>query len=228
MATHTSKSTSEMIDEGGAYAQPDGWGLLSLEATAVQRYVSLGLLDEEGAAALAGISHRSSSPGESLLQRIASTSSKHFDADVYFACHAAGAGRAFGAEVVNTISNAPQIHPPEDLFVRLASSPDLLALVTAYITPPSLLELCTSNLLDREEDSSARHEDPQSCLTRFGSGVILVEALCSQFDLPLPDLLHESRLVSTLEDLGTSEQSHLNSWVKALFGSDGIDDEVIL
>lgn len=229
-ATYLSKSSSQAdaMDETDAYVQPEGWSLVSLEAAAVRRYVALGLLEEESASALCGSPQKPSSPGESLLERIASASQQHLDAVIYFTCFAAGAGRAFGAEVVNMISNATHTQPPEDFMVRLASSPALIALVTAYITPASLLDLCTKNLLDHVEDISVRQEDPQSCLTRFGAGVMLVEALCWQFDLPLPALLLDSRLTSNLADLSTSEQSHLNSWVKALFGSDGIDDEVIL
>lgn len=226
---YTTKSSSQLdAMEESTYVQPEGWSLVSLEAAAVRRYVSLGLLEEDGATTLCGSPQRPTTPGESLLERIASSAPENLDATIYFACHAAGAGRAFGAEVVNMIASAPHTQPPEDFMIRLASSPDLLALVTGYITPSSLLDLCVTNLLDHVEDISVRQEDPQSCLTRFGAGVILVEALCSQYELALPGLLYDSRLVTTLADLGTSEQSHLNSWVKALFGSDGIDDEVIL
>lgn len=48
------------------------------------------------------------------------------------------------------------------------------------------------------------------------------------FQLPLPHLLWNARRVSNLEDLTEDERGHLNGWVKALFGSDGIDDEILL
>lgn len=118
--------------------------------------------------------------------------------------------------------------PPENLFLRIARSPPLLALVTAYITPKSLLDLIVTHLLDHVEDQSSRAEDPQTSLTHFGPGVVLADALCAQFDLPLPDLLYDGRRASNIADLSASEQSHLNGWIKALFGSDGIDDEIIL
>lgn len=99
--------------------------------------------------------------------------------------------------------------------------------MSAYITPQTLLDMLTTNWLDRIEDESARIEDPQGSLTRFGSSVVLAEALCAQFDvgiqvvsadsqLPLPDLLYDERRASNIGDLDEKELTSLNSWIKAL------------
>ncbi|CAK9782940.1 hypothetical protein CC85DRAFT_329441 [Cutaneotrichosporon oleaginosum] len=227
-ATHTAKSTQLMDDdEVGGYSPPDGWSMLSLEATTVRRYLSLGLLDEEQAVALSE-SAKAGPVGESLVERLSGVQQHHLEAIAYFISYATGASRHLGAELVNVIKNAPHSRPPENLFLRVAGSPPLLALVTAYITPKSLLDLIVTHLLDHVEDQSSRIEDPQTSLTHFGPGVVLAVALCAQFDLPLPDLLYDGRRASNIADLSSSEQSHLNGWVKALFGSDGIDDEIIL
>ncbi|GMK56239.1 hypothetical protein CspeluHIS016_0300790 [Cutaneotrichosporon spelunceum] len=227
-ANHTAKSAQLMDDdEGGGYTAPEGWSMLSLEETTVRRYLSLGLLDEEQAATLAE-GGKPCPVGESLVEHLSGVQKHHLDAIAYFISYATGASRALGAELVNVIKNAPHSLPPENLFLRVAGSPPLLALVTAYITPKSLLDLIVTHLLDHVEDQSSRIEDPQTSLTHFGPSVVLADALCAQFDLPLPDLLYDGRRASNVADLSSSEQSHLNGWVKALFGSDGIDDEIIL
>jgi len=176
-------SQSENDDEAGPYMQPDGWSLLSVETTAVRRLVALGLLDDEGTAALTGSPVKPSPAGESLLERLASSAPSHLPALEFFITFTAGAPQAFGAEVVKSIENSLQQPPPENLFIRLAASSSLLALLAAYIPPLNLLELLTIHWLDRIEDESARAEDPQASLIRFGSSVVLAEALCAQFDV---------------------------------------------
>lgn len=81
------------------------------------------------------------------------------------------------------LENDPQQPPPEDLLSRLAASPVLLTIVSVYIPPTDLLDLLTTHWLDRIEDESARAEDPQASLIRFGSGVVLAEAVCALFDV---------------------------------------------
>jgi len=46
--------------------------------------------------------------------------------------------------------------------------------------------------------------------------------------LPLPSLLRDARKSVSLADLKSSQRSCVNGWIKALFGSEGIDDEIIL
>ncbi|KAL1406022.1 hypothetical protein Q8F55_007705 [Vanrija albida] len=226
-ALYTSKFTQiEPDDEAGPYQQPDGWTSLSLEGTAVRRYTGLGLLDEDASVVLIG-SPVKAAPGESLLERLANCAPSHLPALENFITHAAGSAHSLGAEIVQAITAAPQTTPPENLFARLASSPMILSLISAYITPCSLLDLLVTHLLGDAEDPT-RAEDPQAALIRFGSGVTLIEVLCAQFQLPLPDLLYDSRRALNLDDLVEQNRSNLNGWVKALFGSDGIDDEILL
>lgn len=209
-------SQSEADESTDSYMQPEGWSLFTLELTSVRRYVSLGLLDDEGATAITGGPVKASPPGESLLERLANASPAHLPALELFIAFASGAPHALGAEVVSCIMSATQMPPPEDLFVRLASSPALMVVVAAYITPSTLLDLAVTQLLDHVEDESARSADPQGSLIRFGCGVVFIEGLCAQFKLPLPDLLYESRRAVNLADLGEQTRSHLNIWVKAL------------
>lgn len=189
-------SQSEPDDEAGPYVQPDGWSMLSIEATAVRRYVSLGLLDDEATIALTGSAVKATQNGESLLERLATSSQSHLAALEFFIPYAAGATHAFGSELakvsplttfvkltVQCIANIAQQPPPENLFIRLAGSPSLLGLVSAYIMPMTLLDLLTTHLLDRAEDEVMRAEDPQGSLIRFGAGVVLVEAICAQFEV---------------------------------------------
>jgi hypothetical protein len=93
-------SQSDPDEEGGPYMQPDGWSILSLEATAVRRYVALGLLDDEGTVALTGSPVKPTPNGESLLERLASSSPSHLPALEFFITFAAGASQAFGADIV--------------------------------------------------------------------------------------------------------------------------------
>ncbi|WOO83502.1 Mediator of RNA polymerase II transcription subunit 5 [Vanrija pseudolonga] len=226
-ALYTAKFTQiEPDDEAGPYQQPDGWVSLSLEGTAVRRHTSLGLLDEDASVILIG-SPVKAAPGESLIERLANCAPSHLPALENFITHAAGSAQSLGAEIVQAITAAPQTPPPENLFARLASSPMILSLISAYITPCSLLDLLVTHLL-RDAEDPTRAEDPGAALIRFGSGVTLIEVLCAQFELPLPDLLYDSRRALNLANLSEHHQSNLNGWVKALFGSDGIDDEILL
>lgn len=181
-ALYTAKFTQiEPDDEAGPYQQPDGWSSLSLEGTAVRRYTSLGLLDEDASVVLIG-SPVKAAPGESLIERLANSAPSHLPALENFITHAAGSAQSLGAEIVQAITAAPQTPAPENLFARLASSPMILSLISAYITPCSLLDLLVTHLLGDVEDPT-RAEDPGAALIRFGSGVTLIEVLCAQFEV---------------------------------------------
>lgn len=105
-ANHTAKSAQLMDDdEGGAYTTPEGWSMLSLEATTVRRYLSLGLLDEEQAATLAE-GGKAGPAGESLVERLSGVQQHHLEAIAYFISYATGASRSLGAELVNVRTRA--------------------------------------------------------------------------------------------------------------------------
>lgn len=100
---YTAKFSQSEPDEEG-YVQPEGWSLLPLEATAVRRYVSLGLLEEEAATELIGSPVKPPSSSESLMQRLASTSPSHLPALETFITYASGSTSstaALGAEVAS-------------------------------------------------------------------------------------------------------------------------------
>jgi mediator of RNA polymerase II transcription subunit 5 len=73
--------------------------------------------------------------------------------------------------------------PPENLFPVIASSPSLLAVLAAYTSPATLLDTLTKHLLDPPDDVAQREMDPQGTLTRFGEGVVLVEAVAAQYQV---------------------------------------------
>lgn len=100
-AAHSAKSAQLMDDEeGGGYTPPEGWSMLSLEATTVRRYLSLGLLAEDEAASLAEGS-KPSPHGESLVERLSMSMEHHLEAIAYFISYATGASRSLGAELVH-------------------------------------------------------------------------------------------------------------------------------
>jgi mediator of RNA polymerase II transcription subunit 5 len=95
---------------------------------------------------------------------------------------------------MQSIAACPQTQPPENLFVALAAQPALLAALSEVIAPASLLDLLVEKLLDPPDNESARADDPQGSLTRFGEGVMLVESVVALFDvssirLPLSPLM---------------------------------------
>ena len=52
--------------------------------------------------------------------------------------------------------------------------------LSGYVNAAIILDLAVKHLLDTADDSSTRSEDPQGALTRFGEGVVFVEALVAQ------------------------------------------------
>lgn len=100
-AAHAAKTAQLMDDdEGGGYTPPDGWSMLSLEATTSRRYLSLGLLDEDAATALSEGS-RPTPHGESLVEHLSTSMEHHLEAISYFISYATGASRSLGAELAN-------------------------------------------------------------------------------------------------------------------------------
>lgn len=117
---------------------------------------------------------------------------------------------------------------------NLASSPALLSALTAYLPPQSLLDLAFHHFVDQSEDASIRADDPQGSMTRFGEGVVFIEAVAAQYSvslsfqlssretdagkLPVSILLQESRRALAWIELSTDEKGMMNGWVKALVG----------
>jgi mediator of RNA polymerase II transcription subunit 5 len=77
----------------------------------------------------------------------------------------------------------PQTTPPENLFNTLSAQPALLATLLAVISPASLLDVLVTKLLNPPDDAAGCADDPQGSLTRFGEGVVLVEAVVALFDV---------------------------------------------
>ena len=135
------------------------------------------------------------------------------------------------------------MQPLDGLFVNLAQEPNFLASLGGCINPALWLDVIRSHLLEHPDDPETRKEDPQGSSQRFGEGVVLAEAFVFHFkviycnkpiepsltsQLPLPSLLQDARRAYDFTDLDSSRKACVDGWVKALFGSQGIDDEIIL
>lgn len=79
-----------------------------------------------------------------------------------------------------------------------------------------LLAFAVNQLLHAPTDESTQADDPQGVLTRFGEGVVFVEAVVDTFDLELPWLLARSRRAVSLGHMDGGQKMCLNGWVKAL------------
>lgn len=55
--------------------------------------------------------------------------------------------------------------------------------MTATISSTALLNLLNSYLLDPPDNPALRSDDPQGCSTRFGEGVVLIEAVAHLFQV---------------------------------------------
>ncbi|WVR09129.1 hypothetical protein IAU60_006191 [Kwoniella sp. DSM 27419] len=220
---------SESEDESSSFTPLEGWHISSLQDTLASRLIGLGITSaEEVAAAMPGIQITASGSGESLLNRLAAESHQHLPPLVHLIQYANGAATSFADELMRIVKACPLIAPPENLFNYIASQPALLTALTGYISPGSLLETLVKHLIEAPVDESARNDDPQGSLTRFGEGVMLVEAMVAHFKLPMPRLLKEARRAVAFPHLEPSEKDCMNGWVKAIFGSDGIEDQILL
>ncbi|KAK8843371.1 hypothetical protein IAR55_007028 [Kwoniella newhampshirensis] len=225
----SSVQSAEAEDESSGFTPLEGWQLLSLQESLISKLVQFDIISLEEAAIVApGVTVHTFSPGESLLKRLAGESTPHLPPLVQLIDYAYGAASSFAAELVEVIQGAPQIPPPENLFVHISSQPKLLTALSTYIPPPSLLDLLVRQLLNGSLDEAARADDPQGYLIRFGEGVMLIQTVVAHFELDLPDLLHDARRANNVSDLSSSHKECLNGWVRAIFGSDGIEDQILL
>ncbi|WVQ81411.1 hypothetical protein IAT38_003535 [Cryptococcus sp. DSM 104549] len=220
--------TAEADDESSGFTPPEGWQLLSLQESFVGKLVQLGLISSDEATVIApGVTVHAFSPGESLLARLESESRSHLPPLVHIISFAYGAAPSFGAELVKVIQSTPQTPPSENFYIHISSQPPLLASLGTTLPPCTLLSLMVEHLLG-DLDESARADDPQGYLTRFGEGVVLVENFVKELELPLPDLLFNARQAVSYGLLPDELKECLNGWVKAIFGSDGIEDQILL
>jgi mediator of RNA polymerase II transcription subunit 5 len=125
--------------------------------------------------------------------RLASTPRSHIEALAFIVANSPGAARSLASEIIpvcsifltaadnQTIEACPTTQPPENLFTNLSSSPALLACIAAHCPPATFLDLATSSLIDKSDDTGVRSEDPQGSMTRFGEGVVLVETFATQY-----------------------------------------------
>lgn len=205
-------------------------------------------------------SSEASLPVKELMILTGPGSQRSFATSVLGVCHSPLPNRMTHERVLTlqSIRSHPQTPLPEKLLPKLSSSPALLAALTTIIPPRTLLEILVDRLLDSPIDEGARQDDPQGVLTRWGEGVVLVEATVHAFGLELPLILKSSRRSRGMSHLSREHRACLSGWVMALvcppcmtelvfimmpkhltmqaekrgtdrqFGSEGIDDQIIL
>nr|ODN90653.1 hypothetical protein L203_01764 [Cryptococcus depauperatus CBS 7841] len=223
--------SSEVEGKSSGFNPPVGWQIITIQEYLIGNLVHLGLLtNEEAATVTPEVSVISAQTGESLIGRITSEPKSHLEPLIFYICYAYRASFHFTTEILKVIQDAPQVMPPENLLLLVSSHPCLLSAITTYVCPPSFLQLTTSHLLSEpaEIDNLARSEDPQGYLTKFGEGIVLIESFVREFELRLPNLLVKARRAVGYDLLSTEETERLNRWVKAIFGSDGIEDQLLL
>ncbi|KAK4687983.1 mediator of RNA polymerase II transcription subunit 5, partial [Tremellales sp. Uapishka_1] len=216
-------------EESEGFIVPEGWKMYSVQETFLLRLVETNLLISEEATTVSG-SALTGLPDarDSLLDRLSSTPSRQLSPLVHVTVYAFGAARSLANEISTCIRSCSSTPAPENVFANLSREPTLLAALSTFIRPNPLLDLLVSHVVDVPSDPVARENDPQGSLTRFGEGLILVEAVASQFKLPLPKQIQRSRFALPLRNLTASQQSLVNGWVVALFGPHGIEDEILL
>ncbi|OCF40251.1 hypothetical protein I317_05945 [Kwoniella heveanensis CBS 569] len=220
---------SESEDDSSAFTPVEGWSIRPMQETLLSRLVQLGIIATDQATIVApGVPVHPFTPGESLLNRLAAESHHHLPPLAHVIQFAAGASSSFASDLLQTVKACPSIPPPENLFTFVASQPTLITALTGSVSPAELGDLLVKHLLDAPLDESTRMDDPQGSLTRFGEGVVLVEAVVAHFELPLPPLLVDARSAWSYSHLSNEDKETMNGWVKAIFGSDGIEDQILL
>ncbi|KAK6904403.1 hypothetical protein I203_105216 [Kwoniella mangroviensis CBS 8507] len=220
---------AENEDDGSTFTPLEGWHLLSLQETLLSKFAQVGIINhEQGSAIAPGVNIYTFSPGESLTNRLSSESHPHLPSLVHTIQYSFGASSTFSKEVTQIIESCPVTPPPENIFNYIASQPGLLACLTTQISPLALLDLMQERLLDLGVDEQSRNDDPQGSLTRFGEGVALIEAFVAHHQLPLPPLLEDVRCAISFSHLDEESKECMDGWVKAIFGSDGIEDAILL
>ncbi|WWC91311.1 uncharacterized protein L201_006254 [Kwoniella dendrophila CBS 6074] len=220
---------AENEDEGSTFTPLEGWNLLPLQETLISKFVQLGILTREEASTVGpGINIHAFTPGESLINRLSFESHSHLPPLVHTIQYSFGASLTFSNDLIQIIRSCPASQPPENLFNYISSLPGLLNILQLHINPLDILDIMISQLLNLGVDEQSRNDDPQNSLTRFGEGVALVESFVNHYHLPLPPLLEDARRTENYNNLPEKQKECMNGWVKAIFGSDGIEDAILL
>ena len=216
------------VDGEEDFVKPEGWMLCTEQVTLVARLLEAQLLDQKDAEGLLGnIALPRMGAGESLFHRVTLAPRSHLRTLALITSYAPAAAKIFTSEVLNCIRAAPNVSPPDDLFLNLASEPLFTALLTACVNATTLLDLVEKHLLNSQPPDA---DDPQGAVTRFGEGVVFAETVVSLCHLRTrPRLLEEARTALPLADLTPAQRTSALGWYKALFGpDDGIDDQILL
>ncbi|OXG18206.1 hypothetical protein C361_04327 [Cryptococcus neoformans Tu259-1] len=223
--------SAEIEEESSGFTPPEAWQLVSLQEYLIGKLIEMDLITRtEANKMIPTISVPQTVQGQSLLERMESESRAHVKPLVFIITYAFGAAKSFAYEIIKIIKSSPQVPPPENLFLHVSYQPSIFSALVTFISPLSLYTLMSDRLLEAysELDEFARSDDPQGYLTRFGEGVILLESFAREFNLDLPELLANGRRAIGYGLLNAEQKDCLNGWVKAIFGSDGIEDQILL
>ncbi|KGB76012.2 hypothetical protein CNBG_1850 [Cryptococcus deuterogattii R265] len=223
--------SAEIEEESSGFTPPEAWQLVTLQEYLIGKLIEMGLItSDEACKMIPTILVPQTVHGQSLLERMESESRAHVKPLVFIISYAFGAAKSFAYEIVKIIKSSPQVPPPENLFLHVSHQPSIFSALATFISPSSLYTLMSDRLLEAysELDEFARSDDPQGYLTRFGEGVILLESFAREFNLDLPELLVNGRRATGYGLLNAEQKDCLNGWVKAIFGSDGIEDQILL
>lgn len=86
----------------------------------------------------------------------------------------------------------------------------------------TFLELITSCLIEKSDDTGTRSEDPQGSMTRFGEGVVLVETFAAQYEVS-PWSCNEIDPLDAFADVAARGQDRINL-ERAQCGGEGNDE----
>lgn len=95
------------------------------------------------------------------------------------AVSAAASRHTTNTDLAQAVRACPQVAPPDNLFANLAAEPALLSVLRNVTDATVWMRSFESHLLQEQEELASRTDDPQGSLTRFGEGVLLVEAFVS-------------------------------------------------
>lgn len=207
--------------DDGIVPVPPPQPFLSLIAQALQRY---DLLDQ---VELQELSLPPPPPTEDLfsLNSILTAEPQQADSMALRALMSPSIYQSLTKEIMQAFDSFASI--PDTLIEYLATHIAILDLVVEQQPPARLLEQLNRCLESSINGTEGGSDDPQALLAKCGSLILLIEVICFEYALPFPDSISCASSICLLENLSPAEQQCLAGWIKALFGSSGIDDEIL-
>lgn len=219
---------AEIDEEGCTASLPDASSLAGPMTVFARRLIELDLISAEQAAKIIPETEFAASSGVVSLDEIASIPMSAIPTLAHLTAYSSGAARQFDRAAHQSLRQLSSLSPPDGLLLNIAASPTLLACLGTVTPRCQTIDSLTLALFDKPDVAGSRAEDPQGSLTRFGEAVVFVTAFAHAFGCPLPPVLQGWRHNISYAVLPATDQALIGGWLKALFGSDGIDDQILL